>query len=86
MVFVISRGLPPLILLCGRDVFINNKDAILEVLGRFSEELAVMQRAIRWGDGDALYDAFARGRSLRRAIVDAGQETAAPNFGRDDQS
>lgn len=69
-----------------RDVFINNKDAILEVLGRFSEELAVMQRAIRWGDGDALYDAFTRGRSLRRAIVDAGQETAAPNFGRDDKA
>lgn len=69
-----------------RDVFINNKEAILEVLGRFSEELAVMQRAIRWGDGDALYDAFTRGRSLRRAIVDAGQETAAPNFGRDDKA
>jgi cyclohexadieny/prephenate dehydrogenase len=66
-----------------RDVFLHNKDAILEVLGRFSEELAVMQRAIRWGDGDALEKAFARGRSLRRAIVDAGQETAKPNFGRD---
>jgi len=68
-----------------RDVFLNNKDAVLEVLGRFSEELAVMQRAIRWGDGKALEDAFARGRSLRRAIVEAGQETAAPNFGRDDK-
>ncbi len=66
-----------------RDVFLNNKEAILEVLGRFSEELAVMQRAIRWGDGAALEDAFSRGRALRRAIVDAGQETAAPNFGRD---
>lgn len=66
-----------------RDVFIHNKDAVLEVLGRFSEELAVMQRAIRWGDAKALEDAFARGRSLRRAIVEAGQETAAPNFGRD---
>lgn len=69
-----------------RDVFINNKEAILEVLGRFSEELAVMQRAIRWGDGDALHKAFTRGRSLRQAIVEAGQETAAPNFGRDDNA
>ncbi|WP_411817118.1 prephenate/arogenate dehydrogenase family protein [Hyphococcus sp. DH-69] len=67
-----------------RDVFLNNREAVLEVLGRFSEELAVMQRAIRWGDADALYNAFSRGRSLRRAIVDAGQETAAPNFGRDE--
>ncbi|WP_411819032.1 prephenate/arogenate dehydrogenase family protein [Hyphococcus formosus] len=67
-----------------RDVFLNNREAVLEVLGRFSEELAVMQRAIRWGDADVLYNAFSRGRSLRRAIVDAGQETAAPNFGRDE--
>lgn len=66
-----------------RDVFVNNKDAVLEVLGRFSEELAVLQRAIRWGDGDKLFEAFSRGRALRRAIVDAGQETDAPNFGRD---
>ncbi len=66
-----------------RDVFLSNKEAVLEVLGRFSEELAVMQRAIRWGDGKALEDAFARGRALRRAIVDAGQETEKPNFGRD---
>ncbi len=66
-----------------RDVFLKNREAVLEVLGRFSEELAVMQRAIRWGDGDALEKAFTRGRSLRRAIVEAGQETAKPNFGRD---
>ncbi|MEO1252657.1 MAG: prephenate/arogenate dehydrogenase family protein [Pseudomonadota bacterium] len=66
-----------------RDVFLNNREAILEVLGRFSEELAVMQRAIRWGDGEALFNAFARGKSLREAIVKAGQETPAPNFGRD---
>lgn len=66
-----------------RDVFLTNKDAVLEVLGRFSEELAVLQRAIRWGDGDALEKSFARGRSLRRAIVEAGQETAEANFGRD---
>ncbi len=66
-----------------RDVFLKNREAVLEVLGRFSEELAVMQRAIRWGDGEALEKAFTRGRSLRRAIVEAGQETAKPNFGRD---
>ena len=68
-----------------RDVFLYNKDAVLEVLGRFSEELAVMQRAIRWGDAKALEEAFARGRSLRRAIVAAGQDTAASNFGRDEE-
>ncbi|MFC2951649.1 prephenate/arogenate dehydrogenase family protein [Marinicaulis aureus] len=68
-----------------RDVFLNNKEAVLEVLGRFSEELAVMQRAIRWGDGQALEDAFTRVRGLRKAIVEAGQESAAPNFGRDDK-
>ena len=67
-----------------RDVFLNNRDAVLETLGRFSEELAVLQRAIRWGDADALYKAFDRGRALRQAIVEAGQETGAPNFGRDD--
>jgi len=66
-----------------RDVFVNNREAVLEVLGRFSEELAVMQRAIRWGDADALEKAFTRGRALRHAIVEAGQETAKPNFGRD---
>ena len=69
-----------------RDVFLANKDAVLEVLGRFSEELAVMQRAIRWGDGKTLEDSFSRVRGLRRAIVEAGQETAAPNFGRDKKS
>lgn len=66
-----------------RDVFLNNKGAVLEVLGRFSEELALLQRAIRWGDGETLERVFARGRAVRRAIVAAGQETAAPNFGRD---
>lgn len=66
-----------------RDVFLHNKDAVLEVLGRFSEELAVMQRAIRWGDGAALEKAFQRSRALRRAIVDAGQDSAEANFGRD---
>lgn len=66
-----------------RDVFLTNREAVLEVLGRFAEELAVLQRAIRWGDGDALAKAFTRGRELRRAIVEAGQEKDIPNFGRD---
>ncbi|MFQ5563369.1 MAG: prephenate/arogenate dehydrogenase family protein [Parvularculaceae bacterium] len=66
-----------------RDVFLNNREAVLEALGRFTEELALLQRAIRWGDADTLTNVFARGRALRRAIVEAGQETAAPNFGRD---
>ncbi len=66
-----------------RDVFLNNKEAVLETLGRFTEELIGLQRAIRWGDADTLEAAFARGRTLRRAIIDAGQESAEPNFGRD---
>lgn len=66
-----------------RDVFLNNKAAVLEVLGRFSEELALLQRAIRWGDAQTLERVFARGRALRRAIVAAGQEKDVPNFGRD---
>lgn len=66
-----------------RDVFLNNKDAVLEMLGRFSEDLTALQRAIRWGDGDALFKLFSRTREIRRAIIDAGQESDAPNFGRD---
>jgi cyclohexadieny/prephenate dehydrogenase len=66
-----------------RDVFLNNKDAVLEVLGRFSEDLSALQRQIRWGDGDALFKLFTRTRAIRRGIVDAGQDSAAPNFGRD---
>jgi len=65
-----------------RDVFLNNKEAVLEVLGRFSEDLSALQRAIRWGDGDALFNLFARTRAIRRGIIDAGQDSAAPNFGR----
>ncbi|MEQ9520797.1 MAG: prephenate/arogenate dehydrogenase family protein [Parvibaculum sp.] len=65
-----------------RDVCLNNREAILEMFGRFSEDLAAMQRAIRWGDGDALFDLFTRTRDIRRSIIDAGQESAAPNFGR----
>lgn len=68
-----------------RDVFINNRSAVLEVLGRFTEELALLQRAIRWGDAETLEKTFARGRALRRAIVAAGQEKDVPNFGRDEQ-
>jgi cyclohexadieny/prephenate dehydrogenase len=65
-----------------RDVFLNNKEAVLEMLGRFSEDLTALQRAIRFGDGDALFDLFTRTRAIRRGIIDAGQETAAPDFGR----
>ncbi len=65
-----------------RDVFLNNKDAVLEVLGRFSEDLSALQRQIRWGDGDSLFKLFTRTRALRRGIVDAGQDSAAVNFGR----
>ncbi|MFZ2030685.1 MAG: prephenate/arogenate dehydrogenase family protein [Vitreimonas sp.] len=69
-----------------RDVFLNNKDAVLEVLGRFSEDLAALQRAIRWSEGDALYALFERARRMRREVIEAGQDTAAPNFGRDEPS
>ncbi|HVV65151.1 MAG TPA: prephenate/arogenate dehydrogenase family protein [Rhizomicrobium sp.] len=65
-----------------RDVFLNNKEAVLEVLGRFSEDLSALQRAIRWGDGEALFNLFTRTRAIRRSIIDAGQDSAAPNFGR----
>jgi cyclohexadieny/prephenate dehydrogenase len=66
-----------------RDVFLNNREAVLEMLGRFSEELSVLQRAIRWGDGETLFNLFARARDVRRGIIEAGQDTAVPNFGRD---
>ncbi|OUR76153.1 cyclohexadienyl dehydrogenase [Alphaproteobacteria bacterium 46_93_T64] len=65
-----------------RDVFLHNKEAVLEMLGRFSEDLTALQRAIRWGDGDALFQMFSRTRAIRRQIIDAGQETAEPDFGR----
>ena len=66
-----------------RDVFLNNREAVLEMLGRFSEDLSVLQRAIRFGDGEALFNLFMRARGVRRRIIEAGQETAAHNFGRD---
>lgn len=65
-----------------RDICLHNKDAILEMLGRFTEDLSSLQRAIRWGDGDALFDLFTRTRAVRRGIIDAGQEIDAPDFGR----
>ena len=65
-----------------RDVFLANKDATLEILGRFTEELFALQRAIRRGDGAHLHDYFTRTRQIRRGIIEAGQDTDAPDFGR----
>ena len=65
-----------------RDVCLHNKEAILEMLARFSEDLASLQRAIRWGDGDKLFDLFTHTRAVRRSIIEAGQEIDAPDFGR----
>jgi len=65
-----------------RDVFLSNKDATLEILGRFTEELFALQRAIRTGDGDHLHAYFTRTRAIRRGIIEAGQDTDAPDFGR----
>ena len=65
-----------------RDVFLNNKDAVLEMLGRFTEDLIHLQRAIRYGDGDTLHALFGEAREVRKGIIQAGQDTAAPNFGR----
>jgi len=65
-----------------RDVFLTNKDAVLDILGRFAEELFTLQRAIRIGDGEHLHAYFTRTRAIRRGIIEAGQDTAAPDFGR----
>ncbi|GFE65264.1 prephenate/arogenate dehydrogenase family protein [Litoreibacter roseus] len=65
-----------------RDVFLTNKDATLEILGRFTEELFALQRAIRTGDGEHLHDYFTRTRAIRRGVIEAGQDTDAPDFGR----
>lgn len=65
-----------------RDVFLNNKEAVLEMLGRFSENLSALQRMIRWGDGDGLFDLFTRTRAIRQGIIAIGQDSAAPDFGR----
>ncbi len=65
-----------------RDVCLHNKDAILEMLARFSEDLAYLQRAIRWGEGDKLFELFTRTRAVRRSIIEAGQDVDVPDFGR----
>ncbi len=65
-----------------RDVFLSNREAVLEMLGRFNEDLSALQRAIRWGDGDALLNLFTRTRAIRRSIIEAGQDTETPDFGR----
>ena len=66
-----------------RDVFLNNREASLEILGRFTEELTALQRAVRNGDGDLLFNYFTRTREVRRKILEAGQDTSKPNFGRE---
>jgi cyclohexadieny/prephenate dehydrogenase len=65
-----------------RDVFLNNKEAVLEMLGRFSEDLTALQRAIRFGDGETLFRLFEESRAIRRGVIEAGQDTATPDFGR----
>jgi cyclohexadieny/prephenate dehydrogenase len=65
-----------------RDVFLHNKDAVLEVLGRVNEDVSALARAIRWGDGDALFNLFTRTRAIRRGIVEIGQDSETPDFGR----
>jgi len=65
-----------------RDVFLANRDGVLEMLGRFNEDLAALAKAIRWGDGEALFDLFTRTRAIRRGIVELGQDSPAPDFGR----
>jgi cyclohexadieny/prephenate dehydrogenase len=65
-----------------RDVCLHNREAILEMLARFSEDLASLQRLIRWGDGEALFNLFTRTRGIRKSIIEAGQDTSAPDFGR----
>ncbi|MEN8709961.1 MAG: prephenate dehydrogenase dimerization domain-containing protein, partial [Paracoccaceae bacterium] len=65
-----------------RDVFLNNREATLEILGRFTEELFALQRAVRRGEGDVLFEYFTRTRDIRRGIIEAGQDTDAPDFGR----
>jgi cyclohexadieny/prephenate dehydrogenase len=65
-----------------RDVFLNNKEAVLEMLGRFNEDVSALTKAIRRGDGEALYEHFTRTRAIRRGIIEAGQDTPAADFGR----
>jgi cyclohexadieny/prephenate dehydrogenase len=65
-----------------RDIFLNNREAVLEVLGRFTEDLARLQRAVRWGRGEELFEFFTRTRAIRKQVIEAGQDTPAPDFGR----
>jgi len=65
-----------------RDVFLANKDAVLEMLGRFNEDISLLTKAIRNGDGNALFEHFTRTRAIRKGIVDIGQDSPAPDFGR----
>ena len=65
-----------------RDVFLANREAVLEMLGRFNEDLAALARAVRWGDGEALFDLFSRTRAIRRGIVELGQDSGGADFGR----
>jgi cyclohexadieny/prephenate dehydrogenase len=65
-----------------RDVFLANREAVLETLGRFTEDLVALQRAIRWGEGDTLETLFTRTRAIRRSIIDEGQDTEVEDFGR----
>lgn len=68
-----------------RDVFLGNRDAVLEVLGRYIEDLTALKKSIRWGEGDVLLREFTKTRTIRERIIDAGQDSATPNFGRDVQ-
>jgi cyclohexadieny/prephenate dehydrogenase len=65
-----------------RDIFLANKEAVLEMLGRFNEDVSALTKAIRHGDGDALFEQFTRTRAIRRGIIELGQDTADPDFGR----
>lgn len=69
-----------------RDVFLNNKSAVLEMLGRFTEDLTALQRAIRSGDGETLHDLFTRTRAIRRQVIEQGQDDDRPDFGREDHN
>nr|ADO19282.1 prephenate dehydrogenase [Nostoc flagelliforme str. Sunitezuoqi] len=67
-----------------RDVFLANREAVLDMLQRFSEDLSELQRAIRWGKGEQLFDKFTETRAIRRSIIEQGQDDARPDFGRSD--
>ncbi len=69
-----------------RDVFLSNREAVLEMLQRFTEDLTALQRAIRNGEGDTLFDHFTRTRAIRRSIIEQGQDDDRPDFGRSDHS